>query len=137
MSQQAAAGQGASCGGGRKDQYFAQGGGINAVKPHKLVISEIANDTFNTSCNKFVVQFTELQKNIANYLQRSSAAEGYLVAETVQTGKKQTIKLPAAVDENTPDKDNLNIVRNKEIKSIGKKATEAWRIVDEGVCNGL
>jgi hypothetical protein len=53
------------------------------VKPHKLAISEIANNTFNTGHNKFVAQFTDLQKNIANYFQRSSAAEGYLVAEMV------------------------------------------------------
>jgi hypothetical protein len=73
---------------------------------------------------------------MANYLQWSLAAEGYLVAETVQTGKKQSIKLPVAVEENTPNKDNLNFIRNKEIKSMAKKVTEAWRIVDEGVCNG-
>jgi hypothetical protein len=53
MSQQAAAGQGAGRGGGRRHWYFSQGGGIDAVKPHKLVISEIANITFNTSQNKF------------------------------------------------------------------------------------
>jgi hypothetical protein len=48
-----------------------------------MAISEIANDTFNTSHNKFVAQFTELRKNIANCLQWSLVAEGYLVAETV------------------------------------------------------
>ncbi len=53
------------------------------MKPHKSAISEIANNTFNTGHNKFAVQFTESQKNVANYLQRSSAAEGYLVAEMV------------------------------------------------------
>ncbi len=53
------------------------------MKPFKLAISEIANNTFNTGHNKFVAQFTELQKKIANYFQRSLAAEGYLVAETV------------------------------------------------------
>ena len=58
---------------------------------------------------------------MANYLQWSLAAEGYLVAETVQTGKKQTIKVPAAMDDNAPDKDNLNIIRNKEIKSMAKR----------------
>ncbi len=47
-------------------------------------------------------------------------AEGYLVAEMVQTGKKQTIGLPAAMDKNAPDKDNLNIIRNEEIKSMAK-----------------
>jgi hypothetical protein len=122
MSQQAAAGQvGAGRSGGRKHRYFARGGGIGAVKPHKLAISEIANDTFNTSHNKFVAQFMELLKNIANYLQLSLAAAGYLVAEMVRTGKKQTIGLPTAVDENTPDKDNLNIIRNEEIKSVAKR----------------
>ncbi len=68
-----------------------------------------------------MAQFTELRKIIANYLQRSSAAEGYLVVEMVQMGKKQMIKLPAAVDENAPDKDNLNIIRSKEIKSVAKR----------------
>ena len=79
MSQQAAAGQGASRDGGRKHWYFAQGGIIDV---------EIANNTFNTGHNKFAAQFTELRKNIPNYLQRSLAAEGYLVAETVGMGKK-------------------------------------------------
>ncbi len=76
-------GGGAGHGGRRKHWYFAQGGGIDAVKLHKSAISEIANNTFNTGHNKFAVQFTESRKNIANYLQWSLAAEGYLVAETV------------------------------------------------------
>ncbi len=46
-------------------------------------------DTFNTGQNKFVAQFTQLQKNIANYLQRTLASKGYLVAKTVRTGKEQ------------------------------------------------
>ncbi len=91
------------------------------AKLHKLARSEIANDTFNTGHNKFAVQFTESQKNVANYYQWSSAAKGYLVAETVQTGKKQTIGLPVAVDKNAPDKDNLNISRNEEIKFVAKR----------------
>jgi hypothetical protein len=32
---------------------------MDAVKPHKWAISEIANDTFNTGHNKFTAQFTE------------------------------------------------------------------------------
>jgi hypothetical protein len=76
MSQQATAGQGAGCDGGRKHWYFARGGGINVVKLHKLAISEIANNTFNTGHNKFAVQFTLSQKNIANYLQQSSVGRG-------------------------------------------------------------
>jgi hypothetical protein len=121
MSQQATARQGAGHGSRRKHWYFAQGGGIEGVKPHKSAISEIANDTFNTGHKKIMAQFTESQKNIANYLQRSLAAEGYLVAETIRMGKKQTIELPTAMDENAPDKDDLNIIRNKEIKSVAKR----------------
>jgi hypothetical protein len=60
MSQQAAARRGVGRSGGRKHRYFAQGGGINAVKPHKLAISEITNNTFNTGHNKCAAQFMEL-----------------------------------------------------------------------------
>jgi hypothetical protein len=70
MSQQAAVGQGAGRGGRRKNRYFAGGGGIDVVKPHKLAMSEIANDTLNTGHNKFVAQFTKSRKNKANYLQQ-------------------------------------------------------------------
>jgi hypothetical protein len=69
---------------------------------------------------------------MANYLQRSSAAEGYLVAETVQTGKKQMIKLLAAVDKNAMDKDNLNIIRNKEIKSMAKRQQKLGESMTKG-----
>jgi hypothetical protein len=56
---------------------------------------------FNMGQNKFAAQFTQLQKNIANYLQRTYN-EGYLVAHTMQTGEVQTIKLPAPVDVISP-----------------------------------
>ncbi len=90
------------------------------------------SDTFNTGHNKFAAQFTESRKNVANYLQCSSAAEGYLVAETVQTGKKQTIKLPLAVDASASDKDDLNIIRNKEIKSVAKRCQKLQELLKKG-----
>jgi hypothetical protein len=63
MSQQAAAGQAARHGGGRrKAQYFSQGGGIEAAKPHKSSITEITGKTFNTKHNKFVAQFSKSKK---------------------------------------------------------------------------
>ncbi len=68
-----------------------------------------------------MAQFTSSQENVANYLQRLSAAEGYLMAETVRMGWKQTIELPAPRDKNAPDKDDLNIIRNKEIKAVAKR----------------
>jgi hypothetical protein len=124
MSQQAAAGQGAGpagCGrGGRKPRYFPQAGG-EATKGFKSGISEIAQDTFNTRQNRFAAQFTQSRKNVANYLQRTSASEGYLVAKTVRTGKEQTIALPAAVDTKAPDAADLKIIRDEEVKMIAKR----------------
>ncbi len=57
---------------------------------------------------------------MANYLQRLSNDEGYLVAETVRTGKQQTIELPPAIDANDPDAEDLKIVRAEEVKSVAK-----------------
>jgi hypothetical protein len=86
MNQPTAPGRGAApagCGGGgRKSRFFTQRGGEPA-KGYKSAIAEIAQDTFNTGQNKFAGQFTQSRKNVANYLQRMSASEGYLVAETV------------------------------------------------------
>jgi hypothetical protein len=122
MSQQAAAGQGAGSGGRRKPKHYPRGGGIEAsAKAYKSSITEIANDTFNTGQNKFAAQFTQSCKNVANYLQHTSTAEGYLVAERVRTGKKQIIELPPAVDPNAPEVDNLNIIRVEEVKSVAKR----------------
>ncbi len=62
-----------------------------------------------------------LQKNVANYLQCTLAAEGYLVAETIRTGKIHTMDLPPAIVESTPDADDQNIIRGEEVKTIAKK----------------
>jgi hypothetical protein len=134
MSQQAAAGQGAGSGGGvRKGRYFPRGGGIKIVKPHKSAISEILQGTFNTGHNKFAAQFLQSRKKaVANYLQRSSAAEEYLVAETVCTGKKQVIELPAAVDENAPDMADLVVIRTKEVKLVAKQRQKLEELLKKG-----
>jgi hypothetical protein len=63
----------------------------------------------------------QLQKNIANYLQHTLVAKGYLVAHTVQTGKQQTINLPLPVDPNAPDKANLEIIQAEEVKLVAKR----------------
>jgi hypothetical protein len=44
--------------------------------------------------------------------------EGYLVAETVHTGKKKVIKLLATIDPNNLDK---IIIRAEEVKTIAKR----------------
>jgi hypothetical protein len=76
---------------------------------------------FNTGQNKFAAQFTQLRKNVANYLQRTSASEGYLVAKTVRSGRKQMIALPDGLDSNAPNAANLNIIRAEEVKTIAKR----------------
>ncbi len=53
---------------------------------------------FNTGENKYAAQFTRSREEVANYLQRTSAEEGYLVAEMVRTEKQQIISLPPPVD---------------------------------------
>ncbi len=78
------------------------------------------------------MQFTKLQKNVANYLQRLSVAEGYLVAEMVQMGQKQVIELPAPVDAKAPDRDNLNLIRNEEIKSVVKRCQKLDKSLKKG-----
>jgi hypothetical protein len=68
MSQQGAAGRGGGRGSGRgKSRYYPRGG-VDATKAFKSTISEIAEDTFNTGQNKFAAQFTQLRKNVSNYL---------------------------------------------------------------------
>ena len=91
-----------------------------STKGYKSAIREIAMDTFNMGQNKFAVHFTQSQKNVANYLQRTSANEGYLVAETVRTGREQIFKLPPAIDPNDSNVNNQRIIRAEEVKTIAK-----------------
>jgi hypothetical protein len=133
MSQQAAAGQGARCGGGRKLRYLPRGRGVDhSTKPFKSMISEIAEHTFNTGENKYAAQFTRSCEEVANYLQRTSAEEGYLVAETVQTGKQQLIPLPPPIDPNVEDKVDLEIIRAKDVKMIAKRRQKLQESLKKG-----
>ncbi len=105
---------------------FSRAGG-EATKGFKSAISEIAQDTLNTGQNKFAAQFMQSHKNVANYLQRTSASEGYLVAKTVRTGREQTIPLPAAVDAGAPDAADMKIIRDEEVKMIAKRRLKLQR----------
>jgi hypothetical protein len=42
--------------------------------------------------------------------------EGYLVAETVRTKRKQVIELPPMVDKNAPNAADLVVIRTEEVK---------------------
>ncbi len=58
----------------RNTKYHPHAG--DASKRFKSAISEIAMDTVNMGQKKFVAQFPQSQKNVANYLQHMSANEG-------------------------------------------------------------
>ena len=122
MSQQAAAGQGtpaAGCAG--RAGHFKRGQGDPPTKSLKSAISAIANETFNTGQNRFAAQFTQSRQNVANYLQRTAADEGYLVTETIRTGKEQIIALPPAVDPNAMDADDQKIIREEAVRAIAMR----------------
>jgi hypothetical protein len=50
-----------------------------------------------------------------NYFQRTLLAEGYLVAKTVQTGKKQIIELLPPINESGAKAEDQTIIRAKEV----------------------
>jgi hypothetical protein len=122
MSQQAAAGRGAGRGGGRKPKIIPRGGGVESLsKAFWSSTSGIGKWTFNTGQNKFAAQFTLSREEVANYIQRTLADEGYLVAETIRSGKKQLIPLPAPVDLNDPDKTDLEAIQAEDVKTVAKR----------------
>jgi hypothetical protein len=90
-------------------------------KAYKSAISEIGEHTFNTGHNNYAAQFMRSRKEIANYVQRTSMDEGYLVVETIRTGKEQMILLPPPIEQNAADKADLEIIRSKDVKTIAKR----------------
>jgi hypothetical protein len=120
ISQQAAAGCGGGHSGRGKPRYYPR---LGETKGFKSAISKIVHDTFNMRQNKFATQVTQLQKNVANYLPSTAALEGYLVAETVRTGRKQVINLPSAIDPNDPELEDKKIIQAEDVKTIAK-----WRL---------
>ncbi len=110
MSQQAAAGRGAGRGSSRKLCFIPRGGGDNFDKPFQSSTSGIEKWTFNTGQNKYTAQFTLHREEVTNNIQQTLANEGYLVAETIRRGTKQSIPLPAPVDQNDPDREDLDAI---------------------------
>jgi hypothetical protein len=122
MSQQAAARRGAGRGGGRKPKFIPRGGEVESLsKAFWSSTVGIKKWTFNTGKNKFAAQFTLSREEVANYVQRTLADEGYLVAETIRTGEEQSIPLPAPVDPNDPDKTDLEAIRAEDVKNVAKR----------------
>jgi hypothetical protein len=102
------------------------------AKAYKSSISGIEEHTFDTGKNKFAAQFTQSRENVANFLQQAAHDKGYLVAETMRTGKQQTIDLPPPIDGNDPNAEDLKIVRAEELKSVAKR----WLKLEESLKKG-
>ena len=133
MSQQAVAGRGSPAGGcaGRGGHYF-RGQGDPPSKGFKSTITEIATYTFNTGQNRFAAQFTQLRKNVASYLQQTTADKGYLIAKTVRTGKEQVIALPPPIDPNTEDADDQKIIQEEAIRATTKQKAKLDNALKKG-----
>ena len=102
------------------------------AKAYKSSIPGIEEHMFNTGQNKFAAQFTQSRENVVNFLQRTAHDEENLVAETVCTGKQQTIDLPPPIDGNDPDAEDLKIVHAEEVKSVAKR----WLKLEESLKKG-
>jgi len=72
------------------------------------------------------------EKNVANYLQCTVADEGYLVVETIGTGKQQIIVLPPPVDANAMDADDQKIIREEAVRAIAKKKVKLDNALKKG-----
>ncbi len=133
MSQQAAAGQGAGRGGGRKPKFIPRGGGVESLlKAFRSSTLGIKKWTFNTGQNKFAAPFTLSCEEVANYIQHTLADDGYLVAEMIRSGKKQSILLPAPVDPNDPNKMDLEAIRAEDVKTIAKRRQKLRELLMKG-----
>ena len=69
---------------------------------------------------------------MANYLQRTAADEGYLVAETVWTGMEQIIALPPPVDTNAADADDQKIIQEEAVRAIAKRKAKLDNALKKG-----
>jgi hypothetical protein len=133
MSQQATARQGAGRGGGRKPKFIPRGGGVDSLlKAFWSSTLGIKKWTFNTVQNKFAAQFTLSCEEVVNYIQRTVADEGYLVAETIRTGEEQSILLPAPVDPNDPGKTDLEAIRAEDVKNVAKRQQKLRELLMKG-----
>ena len=90
------------------------------------------NDTFKTGQNRFAAQFMQSRKNVANYLQCMVLDEGYLVAETVRTGKLQTIALPPPIDTTASNAKDQKIICKEAVRAIAKRKAKLDSALKKG-----
>jgi hypothetical protein len=81
----------------------------------------IENWMFNTGQNKYAAQFMLHPKEVANCILRTLPDEGYLVVQTIRSGMRQLIVLPPPVDQNDPDKEDLEAIHAEDVKTVVKR----------------
>lgn len=69
---------------------------------------------------------------MANYLQRTASDEGYLVSETMRTGKEQVIALPPATDALASDAEDQKIIREEAVRAIAKRKAKLDSVLKKG-----
>ena len=112
----------------------------NASYTPKIYVSPVAgveNDTFNTGHSKFASQFKTSKRNVTNFVQWLLTYEVHIAAETIKTGKVQTIVLPPAIPEGTTDAEKANarddnIFKNVQISAIGKRSIKLEEALNKG-----
>ena len=115
MRQQSTSGQGAPSAATRAriTAVIIIEAGVPPIKDLKSSISEIANDTFKMGQNHFTACSPQSRKNMASCIQQSGADDGYLVTETIRTGKEQKIDPPPPVDKMTLDAADQKIIQEE------------------------
>jgi len=76
---------------------------------------------FNMGQNKYAAQFTQSREEVVNHFSTDLGRRGVLGGRTVRIGKEQTIPLPPPVHANAQDKEDLDIIRAEDIKTITKR----------------
>jgi hypothetical protein len=73
-----------------------------------------------------------LRKNVTNYLQHTASDKGYLILETMRTGKLQTIALPPPIDTTASDAKDQKIIREEAVRAIAKRNAKLDRALEKG-----
>ena len=76
---------------------------------------------FKTGQSKYAAQFTLHCEEVSNYIQQTLPSEGYLAAQTITSGMKQSIALPPPVDQNDPDNEDLEAILAEDVKTFAKR----------------
>jgi hypothetical protein len=98
-----------------KEEIHPSKGG-SSPQSAKLQITHLTREQ-----NQFTAKFTQLQKNVANYLQCLASDKGHMVVETVRTGKQQVIALPPAINQLAADVKDQKLICKEAVQANAKQ----------------